>query len=155
LPQGRDGKQTVWESTVLHDDRLHISLPPSLSALAAVRHQVEAFLAPRVSRGDVRDIVLCLQEAMKNAVRFSGSPEDLDIAVQLVDHTVVLVVRDHGLGFATTAPPPRDLVPPDPLSPSGRGLFLIGRLMDEVELVSGRGAEVRMLKRVGPAHRAA
>jgi anti-sigma regulatory factor (Ser/Thr protein kinase) len=134
-----------------HDERLVISLPPNLSALPTARHEVEAFLDARVPERDLRDIVLCLQEAMKNAVRFSRSPRDLDIDVCMFDHTVSLVVRDHGLGFDAAAPRPADVAQPDAYSTSGRGLFLIGRLMDEVELVSGRGVEVRMLKRVGHA----
>jgi anti-sigma regulatory factor (Ser/Thr protein kinase) len=137
------------------EERLHISLPPSLPALPAVRHQVEAFLASRVPERDLRDIVLCLQEAMKNSVRFGRTPEELDVAVLVVDHTVSLVVRDRGHGFAEAAPRPGAIAQPDPFSTSGRGLFLIGCLMDEVEVISSRGVEVRMLKRIGTGHVAA
>ena len=38
---------------------------------------------------------------------------------------------------------------------SGMLLLLIGRLMDEVEVVCEHGVEVRMLKRVGAGHAAA
>jgi anti-sigma regulatory factor (Ser/Thr protein kinase) len=137
------------------EERLHISLPPSLSALPAVRHRVEAFLGSRVPERDLHDIVLCLQEALKNAVRFSRTSDDLDVAVHVFDHTVSLVVRDRGHGFAEAAPRPAAIAQPDLLSTSGRGLFLIGCLMDEVEVVSDRGVEVRMLKRIGSGHAAA
>lgn len=134
-----------------HDTlQLELSLPMSPSALPPARHRVGAFLSAHVRDEDLEDILLCLQEAMKNAVRFSDSMEDIGVRVRLFDHSVQLVVRDHGRGFDHGSPPPHrtTIEPPDPLADSGRGLFLIAQLMDEFALVSDDGAEVRMLKRL-------
>ena len=97
-------------------------------------------------RDDLSDILLCLQEAMKNAVRYSTSDRDLDIRVSLLDHAVHVEVRDHGVGFAHLPyRPPRR---PEPMDESGRGIFLMKALMDSVTLESEDGAQVRMVKRL-------
>jgi len=58
---------------------------------------------------------------------------------------VVIVVRDPGPGFdATTVPNP--LAGENALKPSGRGVFLINQLMDEVGFSDG-GRELQMKKR--------
>ena len=126
--------------------RLEITVPPRFAALPTARHQVTAFLGAHVTGDDLDDILLCLQEAMKNAVRFSKSDRDMDIAVTVLDHGVHVVVRDHGVGFADL--PTTKSRRPEPMAGSGRGLFLIMQLMDEVEITSNRGADVRMLKRL-------
>ena len=126
-------------------------MPLRLAALPPVRHEVSAFLRRHVSDDDLDDIVLCLQEAMKNAVRFSESDKELYVSVEVFDHTVRLVVRDRGVGFAQMPLPSAIAAErPDPMKDSGRGLFLMTSLMDEVELLSDHGVEVRMVKRLLP-----
>ena len=87
---------------------------------------------------------------MKNAVRFASHGEHFHVAICLAGRSVRLSVRDHGPGFAGVSSRirPGSSGHTDPLADSGRGLFLMGRLMDEVELLSGGGAEVQMLKRL-------
>ena len=71
----------------------------------------------------VCDVVMSMNEACKNAIRFSGSERPIDVTVAVEHDDVHVVVRDHGVGFA---PAPIDTaVPPDPLEPHGRGLFLM------------------------------
>ena len=53
-------------------------------------------------------------------------------------------MRDHGVGLD---PELLSELPPDPLSESGRGLFLLQALMDGVELRIEEGTEVRLRKR--------
>ncbi len=129
------------------DRQLEITAPLRVAALPPVRHQVSDFLSSRVAEDELADILLCLQEAMKNAVRFSGSDEGLYVAVRLLDHSVRLVVRDHGVGFANKSRISAIAAArPDPMTSSGRGLYLMTQLMDEVELLCDHGTEVRMLK---------
>jgi anti-sigma regulatory factor (Ser/Thr protein kinase) len=88
-------------------------------------------------------VVLCVQEACKNAIRFSGSPRGIDLSVTLEGGALYTVVRDYGGGFD---PSRQTDEAPDPYRDSGRGLFLIHALMDRVEIFGSAGTEVRMCK---------
>jgi serine/threonine-protein kinase RsbW len=131
---------------------LRLSLPPDPACFPAARARARSFLDecavdPRSSAA----IVLCLQEALKNAVRYAGTTDDIEIRIAHEGDTISLVVRDHGRGFDSalldSPPQPR---PPDPLAESGRGLYLMRQLMDEVRLASDCGAEVFMVKGLPP-----
>ena len=70
------------------------------SALGAARHRVRTFLCGfGVPDDAVFDVVLSLDEACKNAIRFSKSPRTIDVTVAFDTAAVCLVVRDHGVGF--------------------------------------------------------
>jgi anti-sigma regulatory factor (Ser/Thr protein kinase) len=58
---------------------------------------------------------------------------------------LVIVVRDPGAGFDTAAVP-NPLEAANMMKPSGRGVFLINQLMDEVAFGDG-GREVKMRKK--------
>jgi anti-sigma regulatory factor (Ser/Thr protein kinase) len=126
---------------------LSLAVTPALSALGAAREQARTFLRGfDLPEPAVFDVVLCLEEACKNAIRFSGSDREIDVTVAVSRHEVDLVVRDHGVGFE-----PRDVdpaVPPDPFETQGRGLFLLNCLMDDVRIARDRGAIVRARKAV-------
>ena len=124
--------------------RFERSLPLDVSALPAARHQLRVFLRGlHLERGVVDSILLCVQEACKNAVRFSGSSKGIDVCVTLEEGVVSAVVRDYGGGFDVTR---QTNEAPDPFRESGRGLFLIHALMDRVEILESTGTEVRMCK---------
>jgi len=120
---------------------LSLAVQPILSALGPARERVRTFLRGfDLPERAVFDVVLCLEEACKNAIRFSGSERDIDVTVAVTPREVGLVVRDHGVGFE---PGPVDpAVPPDPLDTQGRGLFLLHCLMDDVRIARDRGAVV-------------
>jgi hypothetical protein len=64
--------------------QLDLSLPLDISRLAESRQAVRAFLAAnRVPEGCSSDLVLCLQEALKNAMRFSHSSRGVDVSVRI------------------------------------------------------------------------
>jgi anti-sigma regulatory factor (Ser/Thr protein kinase) len=97
------------------------------------------------------EVELALQEALANAVRH-GCGGDPNKRVQCIlthdaSGDVVIVIRDPGTGFDARAVP-------DPLAgdnvfrPSGRGIYLINRLMDEVHFAD-EGREIRMRKSAG------
>ena len=50
----------------------------------------------------------------------------------------------HGIGFRSGRSSSPPATPPDPFAHHGRGLFLIGALMDDVRIVQGRGVAVHM-----------
>jgi anti-sigma regulatory factor (Ser/Thr protein kinase) len=93
-------------------------------------------------------VELALQEALANAIRH-GCKGDSSRQVQCVinfddNGEILVVVRDPGTGFdAKSVPDP--LAGENLLKSSGRGIFLINQLMDEVAFKDG-GREVQMRK---------
>jgi anti-sigma regulatory factor (Ser/Thr protein kinase) len=130
----------------MRPSRLAFSLPLEPSRLLRARHRIRDYLYEHVARLEaVDDIVLAIEEAMTNAVRHSGATEDLDVAVWFDEADLVALVRDCGHAFDIEAFD-RSAVP-DLDKPGGRGLFLISRLMDHMELRRDGGLELRVVKR--------
>ena len=137
----RDTKETI---------RLDETIP---ARVAAIGPAVDRIMAVVENAGYVpgkeHDVDLAVREAVTNAV-VHGSRKDpgkhVHISVSCdVAGDVLVTVRDAGDGFdpGTVADPAscRGLY-----RTSGRGLFLIKELMDEVRFAHG-GTEVRMRKR--------
>ncbi len=129
------------------------NLPAELRAAErTVRDIMQALRAAECNCGDLDEVQLALGEALANAVRHGCrlNPRKR-IAVQCRYHPAQglwLMVRDPGAGFA-----PENI--PDPTQPEnlekfgGRGIYLIRRLMDEVE-VRDAGREIHMRRRPRP-----
>jgi anti-sigma regulatory factor (Ser/Thr protein kinase) len=131
---------------------LDIVVPADPAATIAVGEGVRQVLEGKGwSEEEVAGVELALQEALANAVRHGckGDPTKLIRCLLTVDASgdVVIVVRDPGVGFdPKTLPNP--LQRENLLKPSGRGVFLINQLMDEVQFADS-GREVLMRKRRG------
>ena len=98
---------------------------------------------------DIMEVELALQEAVANAIRHGcrgDSTKSLECAVATDDEgEIVITVRDPGQGFDHAAVP-NPLDPDNLLKPSGRGIFLISGLMDDVQFADG-GRQLRMRKK--------
>jgi anti-sigma regulatory factor (Ser/Thr protein kinase) len=98
---------------------------------------------------DIIKIDLALQEALANGIRHGckGDPtKSVQCSVTCDENgELMIVVRDPGPGFdlSQVANP---LDSENMLKPSGRGVFLINQLMDQVAFADG-GREVKMRKR--------
>ena len=103
-----------------------------------------------LASGASYDLLTCVQEAAKNALRFAQSPDGVRIVVTASQSEVVISVRDHGTGLDLARLDDRM---PDPLCESGRGLSLLVALMDKVEFRIERGTEVRLHKALRPRSR--
>ncbi len=115
-----------------------------IAELPAARNELRLYLEQRRLPADVTyDLLTCIQEACKNALRFAGSPRGVHAWIVVDRGEVVATVRDYGAGLAAGRVP---AAPPDPDSESGRGLFLMAALMDRVELLVDNGTEVRLHK---------
>ena len=126
--------------------RLAFSLPLDPARLLRARHRIRDYLHAHGLDPDVIDtVVLAIEEAMTNAVRHSGATDHLDVQIRFEGPDLIAEVRDRGAGFDVDRFDPSD--EPDLLQPGGRGLFLIGKLMDDVELRCDGGLEVRAVKR--------
>ena len=98
---------------------------------------------------DIMAVELALQEAVANAIRHGcggDASKELQCSVTCDDAgEIMITVRDPGTGFdpAKVANP---LEPVNLLKSSGRGIFLINGLMDDVRYADG-GRELQMRKR--------
>ena len=103
------------------------------------------------------DLALALAEALANAVVHGNRLRPgawVGITVKVEPRKcAVIAVRDSGFGFERESlPDPRD--PEKLLLPDGRGVFLMRRLMDDVEY-NRKGNEVRLTLRRRSRRRAA
>lgn len=102
------------------------------------------------------EVAVAIRESVLNAIRHgnrsdAGKHVFVEFATETIGDTFQLMirVRDEGDGFdpASLADP---LAPENVLRPSGRGIFLIRKFMDDVQLGGAPegGMEIRMIKRV-------
>jgi serine/threonine-protein kinase RsbW len=131
-----------------HSDSLVI--PASLEHLGEVHQWAESHIDTLPIPADKRyEILLSLSEAVTNAIRHgSGSRESEKITITLERNNTAfcLTVQDSGNGFD-----PNKL--PDPthddrlLQPSGRGVFLMRSLADEIRFDFSSGTSVTAIFR--------
>jgi anti-sigma regulatory factor (Ser/Thr protein kinase) len=129
-----------------------MTIPADPSAIPKVTDGVSHVLQEKGwPEADVMAVELALQEAVANAIRHGcrgDSNQRLQCSVSFGEAgEIVITVRDPGTGFD----PSKIANPLDPanlLKASGRGIFLINGLMDEVRFADG-GRELQMTKRKG------
>jgi anti-sigma regulatory factor (Ser/Thr protein kinase) len=130
--------------------QLNLTLPATPSSIQAASEGVTQLLASKGwTEDDIIKVDLALQEALANGIRH-GCKNDPTKFVQCIvtadaSGELLIVVRDPGTGFdpGKVANP---LEADNLLKASGRGVFLINQLMDEVAFGDG-GREVLMRKR--------
>ena len=66
----------------------------------------------------VNDVVLAIEEACTNAIRHSGSAEDIEILLAFEGYDLQAVVKDQGRGFEIATFDPQAM--PDPLPPDAK-----------------------------------
>ena len=109
--------------------RTSIDVPADPSSLPEIRQRLRAWLAAlELDRATVEEVVLAVSEACNNAIEHARPSSDGAINVQLDAGTEHLTVRvqDHGRWRESNEPGDR-----------GRGLPLMRRLMDSVEIERG------------------
>jgi anti-sigma regulatory factor (Ser/Thr protein kinase) len=127
-----------------------MTIPADPAAIPTVIDGVNAVLSQkRWPEEQIMEIELALQEAVANGIRHGcrgDSTKQVQVVVNITaEGEVLITVRDPGPGFdpAKVANP---LAPENVLKPSGRGIFLINGLMDDVQFADG-GRELQMKKR--------
>ena len=128
---------------------MELSIPASPSRLAGLRRAVRADLRG-VSAVVADDVVLALHEVATNAVLHGSSGgQPIQVVVHVNNDWVEASVLDHG-----PQPPPGLSAETDTheLRAGGRGLWLLGRLVDEVRIERVRlGTRVTLRRALGPA----
>ena len=131
--------------------KVDMTIPGDISAISPVIEKVLAVVTEMgCAAGREFEIELVLNEALTNAIKH-GSAHDPSKQIQCCvacDHTrgMLIVVRDPGPGF-DPASIPNPVVGQNLFSTSGRGIYLINQLVDEVRFEKG-GTEIHM--RIGP-----
>jgi serine/threonine-protein kinase RsbW len=131
--------------------KVDMTIPGDINAISPVIEKVLAVVTEMgCAAGREFEIELVLNEALTNAIKH-GSAHDPSKQVQCCvacDHArgMLIVVRDPGPGF-DPASIPNPVVGQNLFSTSGRGIYLINQLMDEVRFEKG-GTEIHM--RIGP-----
>jgi anti-sigma regulatory factor (Ser/Thr protein kinase) len=131
-------------------ERLEAAYPSRGESAAQMRRALREYLSERaLDAGVVYDVVLAADEAFINAVSHAEAADGLiRVTASVSDGEAAVEVRDGGGGFELR--PPGQWPFPDVRRTSGRGVFLIERLMDEVSVRSGqRGTTVRIVRRIG------
>ena len=126
-----------------------LSIPNDAQRIAETRTFVRSFLMDvEASEEDVFDILVAVEEAATNALRHGNKPAAtgrIGIRCNYSVAQLVVQVIDDGGGF--TYRPANYRHAPDPLAPGGRGLFLMNKLMDHVDVAStSRGTIVTMTR---------
>jgi anti-sigma regulatory factor (Ser/Thr protein kinase) len=129
---------------------LNMVIPATPAGIQMVSEGVMQLLQRKEwPEAELIEIDLALQEALANAIRHGckGDPSKQVQCIVTCDAAgeLMIVVRDPGQGFDAAAVP-NPLEGANMMKPSGRGVFLINRLMDEVAFADG-GREVKMRKR--------
>ena len=127
-----------------------MTIPADPSAILTVTDGVAHVLQEKQwPEQDIMAVELALQEAVANAIRHgcgNDRAKQLQCSVTCdASGEIVITVRDPGTGFdpSKVADP---LDPANVLRPSGRGIFLISGLMDDVQFADG-GRELQMRKK--------
>ena len=132
---------------------INMTIPATPAGIQTVSDGVMQLLESKHwPEAELIKVDLALQEALANGIRHGckGDPtKHIQCSVTFdASGELVIVVRDPGTGFdMSTLPNPLDAE--NVLKPSGRGVFLINQLMDEVAFSDG-GREVQMRKRREP-----
>jgi anti-sigma regulatory factor (Ser/Thr protein kinase) len=124
---------------------METSFAGSPSCLARLRRAIRSSLAemPAVIPDEVVDeVVLAVSEAATNAILYgSGAAQPVTVTVRVGGGWIEATIRDRGRGrpAAPRAAPVPGL--------GGRGLWLIGQLVDEVRLAKARPGTLVTLRR--------
>ncbi|MGH2405629.1 MAG: ATP-binding protein [bacterium] len=110
-----------------------------------------AAVAEGISSDEAREIEVAVGEALTNAFihAYKSSPGPLEVDLAFDGKQLTLLVHDHGKALTDRPAIPTSL---PAVAGGGRGLYLIGQLMDEAEVLHpgprGSGTAIRMVKRV-------
>lgn len=126
---------------------LRLAFAPDPASVRAVSATIRSFLAEQgVPEKELFSYELCIAEASNNAIEYTdGAARELQPVAEAVftPDQIELRVTDHTAGFVL----PERIPQPSPLSESGRGLFIIQSVMDEVRYLRGTNENVLIMRK--------
>ena len=124
------------------DDVFSESYPPVAASVTLARRSLGAWLERIADPPTHEDVLLAVSELASNAVRVARRA--VQVRAWREGRTIVVEVADDGPGFSPSAVAGPA---PDGTTEQGRGLFLVGALMDDHTIVSSQdGTTVRCRK---------
>jgi serine/threonine-protein kinase RsbW len=106
-----------------------LTLPAEVESVPTARSICRANLSLlMVSQRSIDDVTLALTEACANVIKHAGSHR-YQVRMSIDDALCVFEVIDNGVGLGPGVVPESD---PDDLLPDGRGLLLMGELVDQL-----------------------
>ncbi len=128
--------------------RMQMTIPPIEGIEDVPVAAVEALAAKMGFKPDrVQDIVQALTEACVNAIIYSESDADVEVIMLARQNSLILEVRDQGVGFEPDeVPAPNfELISELGVKNGGFGIHMIKALVDQLEIESSnKGTVVRM-----------
>ena len=106
---------------------------------------------------EVSNIRLVLEESLTNAIKHGNKFDPslkVDVTVDHQDGRLTIIVRDQGRGFDFDNVQDPTLLEGRTTRTSGRGVYLIKKIMDEVTFGDG-GREIKMVKELSKTSRKA
>jgi serine/threonine-protein kinase RsbW len=133
--------------------RLTLWLPRHAACVRTVRQVVDAVLrGSGVDQTCREEISVALVEACNNVVLHARSVDEYEVSTEISEDRCLVSVTDVGAGFTPLAQPQHL---PSPRAESGRGLYLIAALADQLSIKSrpGGGTMVEFAKNLTYAGR--
>jgi anti-sigma regulatory factor (Ser/Thr protein kinase) len=126
---------------------LRVRIPPDARHARTVRDALIAFSSLHgVHTGDLEAMLFAVGEALANAIEHGAPEMDIDVDIAIERGRIAARISDYGGGFSQI---PEGMAPlPDGLSERGRGIPIMQRCADsvEVESVPGRGTVVTLVR---------
>ena len=122
------------------------TLPTDLSAVNPFVEKIAQNLQPlAVNSDDIFKIKLALEEALTNAMRHGNALDSsryVCVRIEANSRAATIDIHDQGGGFDFQNVPD----PTTSVRPSGRGVYLMRQIMDEVEFYD-QGSGIKMKKK--------
>lgn len=129
--------------------RIHLSLASQYENIDLVDAITESCLRfAGFDEATTEHMTLAIREAAANAIKHGNKqdPEKIaEVTFEIGDESIVIRIQDQGEGFDPDGLPD-PLAPENILKGTGRGIFLMRQLMDEVRFRFEGGAQVTLRK---------
>ena len=146
-PRNDSMQNAMNDSTTGH---IELTLPSTLATVDRMEQESERFAVQHgFTEDDAANIAMASREAAVNAVMHGNSysnSKQVRVRLESDESALTISIQDEGAGFnAALLPDP--LLPENILRSSGRGIFLMRALMDEVNFRQlNPGTELTMVK---------
>ncbi len=130
--------------------KVHLTFSSQFDNIDLVDHVTEACLKfAGFDASTTEHMTLAIREATANAIKH-GNMQDPDkiaeVIFELDDENIRIEISDQGEGFRPEEVP-NPLAPENLLKGTGRGIFLMRQLMDDVNFAFGNGFGTRVILR--------
>lgn len=129
--------------------RFKLVVDNSPETLPQIRALVtETLKKTRLSKQDIDDVILCIDEALANAIRYGQSMDKENNAITFCwwsdKQKVYFEITDNGTGFE---PDLDNWKPPNTDTEKGRGIWIMKQLLSDVKFQdTGSGTRVTLVK---------